>query len=248
MALLRHSRCGFLFSASRQWSKFLSVSATAQNIIPPGVPGPKSQEVFDRETKYGAHNYKPIPVALSRGKGVYVWDVEGKKYIDFLAGYSAINQGHLHPRIIQALTDQLQYITLTSRAFYNNVLGEFEEYTTKLFGYDKLLPMNTGVEGSETALKLARKWAYDVKGIPMYQAKVIFARGNFWGRSIAAVSASTDPESYGGYGPFVPGFEIVDYDNLDELEVSQVTDTTSSLVVEYNNVCWLLHCLCLSGL
>lgn len=230
MALLKRSRCVFFFSGVRQWSKFLSVSASALSIVPPGVPGPKSHEVFDRETKYGAHNYKPIPVALSHGKGMYVWDVEGKKYMDFLAGYSAINQGHLHPKIVKALTDQLEHLSLTSRAFYNNVLGEFEEYTTKLFGYDKLLPMNTGVEGSETAVKLARKWAYEVKGVPMYQAKVIFARGNFWGRSIAAVSSSTDPECYGGFGPYVPGFEIIDYDNLDELEVSQVTDVIVSVL------------------
>ena len=185
----------------------------------PGPPGEKSQAIFDREAKYGAHNYAPLPVALAKGEGVFVWDIEGKKYFDFMSGYSSLNQGHRHPKITQALKDQADTLTLTSRAFYNDALGEFEEYATKLFGYDKLLPMNTGVEASETAVKLARRWAYDVKGVPRYQAKVVFAAGNFMGRSIAAVSASTDPESYGGYGPFVPGFEAIEFDNLQELEV-----------------------------
>jgi ornithine--oxo-acid transaminase len=188
----------------------------------PGPPGEKSQAIFDREAKYGAHNYAPLPVALAKGEGVYVWDVEGKKYFDFMSGYSSLNQGHRHPKIIQALKDQADTLTLTSRAFYNDALGEFEEYATKLFGYDKLLPMNTGVEAAETAVKLARRWAYDVKGVPRYQAKVVFAVGNFMGRSIAAVSASTDPESYGGYGPFVPGFQTVEFDNLQELEVRKI--------------------------
>lgn len=185
----------------------------------PGPPGEKSQTIFDREAKYGAHNYAPLPVALAKGEGVFVWDVEGKKYYDFMSGYSSLNQGHRHPKIIQALKEQADTLTLTSRAFYNDALGEFEEYATKLFGYDKLLPMNTGVEASETSLKLARRWAYDVKGVPRYRAKVVFAAGNFMGRSIAAVSASTDPESYGGYGPFVPGFQAIEFDNLQELEV-----------------------------
>ena len=189
-------------------------------ISPPGPPGKKSEEIFDREKKYGAWNYKPLPVALCKAEGVYVWDVEGKQYFDFLSGYSAVNQGHRHPRIVEALRKQLDQLTLTARAFYNDALGEFEEYTTKLFGYDKLLPMNTGVEGSETSVKLARRWAYDVKGVPRYQAKIVFPRGNFWGRSIAAVSSSTDPDSYSGFGPFVPGFEVIEYDDLEELEVS----------------------------
>lgn len=179
--------------------------------------------IFERENKYGAHNYAPLPVALCRGEGVFVWDVEGKRYFDFLSGYSALNQGHRHPRIIKALKEQADKLTLTSRAFYNDALGEFEEYATNLFGYNKLLPMNSGVEAAETSVKLARRWAYDVKGVPHNQAKVVFAVGNFWGRSIAAVSSSTDPESYEGYGPFVPNFETVEYDNLVELEVCSLS-------------------------
>ena len=178
-----------------------------------------TQAVIDREDSYGAHNYAPFPVALCRGEGVHVWDVKGKKYWDFMSGYSSLNQGHRHPRIIKAMKDQLDKLTLTSRAFYNDALGEFEEYTTKLFGYDKLLPMNSGVEGSETSVKLARRWGYDVKRIPANQAKIVFARGNFWGRSIAAISSSTIPENYEGFGPFVPNFLTVDFDNLNALEV-----------------------------
>ena len=194
----------------------------------PGPPGPKSESVFNKELEFGAHNYAPLPVALCKGEGVFVWDVEGKRYLDFLSGYSALNQGHRHPRIVQALKDQLDRLTLTSRAFYNDALGEFAEYTTKLFGYDKLLPMNGGVEAAETAVKLARRWAYDVKGVPQDRATMVFARGNFWGRSIAAISASTDPESYGGFGPFVPGFETIDFDNLKQLEVGIVFIILSS--------------------
>ena len=215
--------CRLLSLSTRRWSSTgTRPSATSEITSVPGPPGAKSQAVFDREDKYGAHNYAPLPVALSRGEGVFVWDVEGNQYYDFMSGYSALNQGHRHPRIIQALKDQADLLTLTSRAFYNDVLGEFEEYATKLFGYDKLLPMNTGVEASETAIKLARRWAYDVKGVPQYQAKVVFAANNFLGRSIAAVSASTDPESYGGYGPFVPGFQAIEFDNIDELEVRRL--------------------------
>lgn len=177
-----------------------------------------SQDVFQREDKYGAHNYHPIPVAIDRAKGVFVWDVEGKRYYDFLSAYSAVNQGHCHPKIIDALKKQVDRVTLTSRAFYNTSLGEFEEYITKLFGYDKVLPMNTGVEADETACKLARKWGYLVKGVPNNQAKIIFAEGNFHGRTLAAVSASTDPSSYGGFGPLMPGFEIVEYNNLEALK------------------------------
>uniref|UniRef100_A0A336MRX1 Ornithine aminotransferase n=1 Tax=Culicoides sonorensis TaxID=179676 RepID=A0A336MRX1_CULSO len=178
----------------------------------------KSQAIFDREDKYGAHNYHPIPVALSEGKGVFLYDVEGKRYYDFLSAYSAVNQGHCHPKIIQTLKEQAERLTLTSRAFYSDVLGEYEEYITNLLGYDKVLPMNTGVEAGETACKLARKWGYMVKKIPENQAKIIFAGGNFWGRSLAAVSASTDPSSYSGFGPFMPGFKKIPYDNIEELE------------------------------
>lgn len=185
----------------------------------PGPPGPKSEAIFEKEKQFGAHNYAPLPVALCKGEGSYVWDVDGKQYLDFMSAYSAVNQGHRHPRIVRALKEQADKLTLTSRAFYNDALCEFEEYTTKLFGYDKLLPMNTGVEAADTSVKLARRWAYDVKGVPRYQAKVVFAEGNFWGRSIAAVSASTDPSSYTGYGPFVPNFVTIPFDNLKELEV-----------------------------
>ncbi len=181
-----------------------------------------SEEVFAREDKYGAHNYLPIPAALCKGEGVFVWDVEGRRYFDYLSGYSALNQGHRHPKIIAALKEQLDLLTLTSRAFFNDALGEFEEYATKLFGFDKLLPMNTGVEAWETAVKLARRWGYECKNIPPYQAKVIFAEGNFHGRSLAAITASTDRESYAGFGPFVPNFITVPFDNLDALEVSCV--------------------------
>jgi ornithine--oxo-acid transaminase len=183
-----------------------------------------SQQVFEREEKYGAHNYHPIPVALSRGKGVHVWDVEGRKYYDFLSAYSAVNQGHCHPVIVNALKEQSEILTLTSRAFYSSALGEFEEYITKMFGYDKVLPMNTGVEACETACKLARKWAYTVKNIPEYEAKIIFADGNFWGRTLAAISASTDPSSYGGFGPFMPGFETIPYNDLKSLEEKLTSD------------------------
>lgn len=187
---------------------------------------------MDLENNFGAHNYHPIPVVLERGEGVYVWDVEGKKYFDFLAAYSAVNQGHCHPRIIKALTAQAQKLTLTSRAFYNSVLGEYEQYITSYFGYDKVLPMNTGVEGGETALKLARRWAYDVKGVKENQAKMVFAKGNFWGRTLAAISSSNDPSSYTGFGPFLPGYELVDYNDLKALENAIKDPNTAAFMVE----------------
>ena len=179
-----------------------------------------SQEIIDRQSKYCAHIYAPFSVAMCKGEGVYLWDVEGRRYIDCLAGYLAVNQGHRHPRIIKAMREQLERVTLTSSAVYNDAVGEFAEYATSLFGYDKLLAMNTGVEAVETAVKLARRWGYDVKGIPRYQAKVLFAEGNFHGRSLMAVSASTDPESYSGYGPFIPNILTIPYDDLPALEVS----------------------------
>ncbi len=178
----------------------------------------QSQDYIELENQYGAHNYHPLPVVLSKGEGVFVWDVEGKMYFDFLAAYSAVNQGHCHPRILDALHSQSQRITLTSRAFHNDQLGPFEKYITELLGFDRVLPMNTGVEGGETAIKLARKWGYTVKGIPANQAKVVFATGNFWGRTIAAISSSQDPDSYGDFGPFVPGFEVVPYNDLEALD------------------------------
>ncbi|KAJ4435860.1 hypothetical protein ANN_18480 [Periplaneta americana] len=177
-----------------------------------------SQDVFDREDKYGAHNYHPLPVALCRGEGVFMWDVEGRKYYDFLSAYSAVNQGHCHPKIVSALKKQADVLTLTSRAFYSDVLGEYEEIITKMFGYDKVLPMNTGVEGGETACKLARKWGYSKKKIPENQAKIVFVEGNFWGRTLSAISSSTDPTSYAGFGPFMPGFNIIPYNDLKALD------------------------------
>ena len=187
-----------------------------------------SQEVFDKEKQYGANNYESIPVALIEGEGVFVWDVEGKRYFDFLSAYSAVNQGHRHPKIVQALKSQLDRLTLTSRAFYNDALGDYSEYATRLFGYDRLLPMNTGVESGETAIKLARRWGYDVKGIPRNEAKVVFAENNFWGRTLAAVSSSTDPSAYEGYGPYMPGFVMIPYDNLTALEVKLLVISKSN--------------------
>lgn len=183
-----------------------------------------AMQIIDREEKYGAHNYAPLPVVLEKGRGIYMWDVDGKKYFDFLSGYSAVNQGHCHPKIIDAMTTQAKKLTLTSRAFFNDVLGEFEEYITKLLGYDKVLPMNTGVEGGETAIKLARRWGYDVKGVPNNQAKILFAANNFWGRTTSAVSSSTDPDSYSGFGPFMPGFEIIPYNDVDALRQKLESD------------------------
>ena len=170
------------------------------------------------EAKYGAHNYKPLPVVLERGSGVFLWDVNGKKYYDFLSAYSAVNQGHCHPKIISALNEQSNKLTLTSRAFYNNILGNYEKFLTDLFHYDKSLPMNSGVEAGETAVKLARKWGYEKKGIKKNAAKIVFPEGNFWGRTLAAISSSTDPVSYNGFGPYMPGYEIIPYNNLNALE------------------------------
>jgi ornithine--oxo-acid transaminase len=184
------------------------------------------------EDQFGAHNYHPVPVVLEKGEGVFLYDVDGKRYFDFLSGYSAVNQGHCHPAIIKALTDQAQKLTLTSRAFYNNLLGEYEKYITEYFGYEKVLPMNTGVEGGETAIKLARRWGYAVKGIPENQAKVIFAQGNFWGRTLAAISSSTDPSSYNGFGPFMPGFGLIPYNDLAALETALQDPNVAAYMVE----------------
>lgn len=177
-----------------------------------------TQLAMELEGKYGAHNYKPMPVVLAKGEGVYVWDVEGKRYLDFLSAYSAVSQGHCHPKIIAAMIEQAQKLTLTSRAFYSNKLGECEKFLCEYFGYDKVLMMNSGVEGGETALKLTRKWAYKVKGIAPNKAKTVYASGNFWGRTLAAISSSTDPSSTDDYGPFLPGFLIIPYDDLEALE------------------------------
>ena len=177
-----------------------------------------AQEFMDREARYGAHNYHPLPVVLQRGEGIYVWDTDGKRYFDFLSAYSAVNQGHCHPKIVKAMTDQAQKLALTSRAFYNDVLGEWEEFVTRYFGYDKVLPMNTGAEADETALKLCRKWAYMRKGVADGKAKIIVCDGNFHGRTITIVSLSNDPESYGGYGSFTPGFIRIPYNDIPALE------------------------------
>lgn len=178
----------------------------------------KSEQAINLENEFGAFNYKPLPVVLEKGEGVFVWDVEGNRYYDFLSAYSAVNQGHCHPKIIKALTDQATRLTLTSRAFHNDVLGEYEKYICEYFGYDRVLPMNSGVEGGETAVKLARHWGYQVKGIPSNQAKIIFVEGNFWGRTLAAISSSTDPDCTTDFGPFMPGYEIIPYNDLDALE------------------------------
>lgn len=189
-------------------------------------------EYMHREAVYGAHNYHPLPVVLERGEGAYVWDVDGKRYFDFLSAYSAVNQGHCHPKIIKALTEQAQKLTLTSRAFYNNLLGEFEEYITRLFKYDKVLPMNSGAEADETALKLCRKWAYTRKGIPENEAKIIVCEGNFHGRTITIVSMSTDPDSYGGFGPYTPGFIKIPYNSINALTEALKTPNVAGFLVE----------------
>ena len=191
-----------------------------------------SSEAINLENQYGAHNYHSLPVVLSKGKGIYVWDVEGKKYFDFLSAYSAVNQGHCHPKIINSLIKQSKILTLTSRAFYNDVLGEYEEYVTKYFNYDKVLPMNTGVEGGETANKLARKWGYLIKGIEENKAKIIFANGNFWGRTLAAISSSNDPLLYKDFGPFMPGYELVPYNDLNSLEEAFQDSNVCAFMVE----------------
>ncbi|MEN8122831.1 MAG: ornithine--oxo-acid transaminase [Bacteroidota bacterium] len=191
-----------------------------------------SQDYMQREDQYGAHNYHPLPVVLEKGEGIFVWDVEGKKYFDFLSAYSAVNQGHCHPRIIEAMTEQAKKLTLTSRAFYNDVLGEFEEYITKFFGYDKVLPMNTGAEADETAIKLCRKWAYTKKGVPENQAKIIVCEDNFHGRTTTIVSFSTDPVAKNGFGPFTPGFVTIPYNDLAALEKALEDPNVAGFLVE----------------
>lgn len=191
-----------------------------------------SNDYMAREDKYGAHNYHPLPVVLEKGEGIFLWGVDGKRYYDFLSAYSAVNQGHCHPKIVKALCDQAQTLTLTSRAFYNNVLGEYEEFITKYFGYDKVLPMNTGAEADETALKLCRKWAYTKKGIKEGQAKIIVCEDNFHGRTITIVSMSTDPDSYGGFGPFTPGFVKIPYNDIAALERELQDPNVAGFLVE----------------
>ena len=191
-----------------------------------------SKDYMAKENNFGAHNYHPIPVVLSKGEGIFVWDVEGKKYFDFLAAYSAVNQGHCHPKIVNALTEQANTLALTSRAFYNNVLGDWEEYMTKLFGYDRMLPMNSGAEADETALKLIRKWAYKVKGVPANEAKIVVCDGNFHGRTITIISMSSDPDAYNDYGPYTPGFVNIPYNDLDRLEEALKDTNVAGFLLE----------------
>jgi len=191
-----------------------------------------SAEAIALEEHYGAHNYHPLPVVLTRGEGAYVWDVEGRRYLDCLAAYSAVNQGHCHPRLVEVMREQAGRLTLTSRAFHNDLLGKYEEYICQFFGYERVLPMNTGVEAGETAIKLARKWAYEVKGVPDGRARVVFADNNFWGRTLAAVSSSSDPETYTHFGPYMPGFERIPYNDLDALEEAISDPDTAAFMVE----------------
>ena len=195
---------------------------------------PNAQKFIDLEDRYGAHNYHPLPVVLAKGKGPFVWDVDGKRYFDFLSAYSAVNQGHCHPKIVKALCDQAQELCLTSRAFYNDCLGPYEKFATEFFGYDKLLPMNSGAEAVETALKLARRWGYKVKGIPENEALIVVCNGNFHGRTITIVTMSSDPESYGQYGPFTPGFIQIPYDDTEALAkvLDEKGDKICAMLVE----------------
>ncbi len=191
-----------------------------------------SAKAIELEDKYGAHNYHPLPVVLAKGEGALVWDIEGKQYFDFLSAYSAVNQGHCHPKIVGAMVEQAQTLTLTSRAFYNNILGLYEKYITEYFGYDKVLPMNSGAEADETALKLCRKWAYKVKGVEDGKAKIIVCEGNFHGRTITIISMSTDPDSYAGFGPFTPGFITIPYNDLAALENALADKDVAGFLVE----------------
>lgn len=191
-----------------------------------------SESYMEREDRFGAHNYHPLPVVLDRGEGVYVWDVEGKKYFDFLSAYSALNQGHNHPKIVEALITQVKKLSLSSRAFYNSCLGEYEEFITRYFGFDKVLPMNTGAEGVETAMKLARRWSYVKKDVPENEAKIIVCEGNFHGRTISVISASTDPDSYGRFGPFTPGFIKIPYNDLTALEEAVKDPHVAAFLIE----------------
>lgn len=191
-----------------------------------------TKDYMDREARYGAHNYHPLPVVLDRGEGIYVWDIDGKCYFDFLSSYSAVNQGHCHPKIIEALTGQAKKLTLISRAFYSTSLGEWEEFVTRFFGYDKVLPMNTGAEANETAIKLCRKWAYTKKGIAENRAKIIVCDGNFHGRTVTMVSLSSDPDSYGGFGPFTPGFVKIPYNDIEALKDALADPDVAGFLVE----------------
>lgn len=208
------------------------VTPHAVRQAPTTLPPIESATAMQLEERHGAHNYHPLPVVIARGEGVHVWDCEGRRYYDFLSAYSALNHGHCHPRLVQVLQEQAARLTLTSRAFHNDVLGQFERTITDLFGYDKVLPMNTGVEGGETAVKLCRKWAYQKKGIPRYEAKILFARNNFWGRTLAAISTSADPAARDDFGPYMPGFEVIPYDDLEALEAACQDPHVAGFMVE----------------
>jgi len=191
-----------------------------------------SSEAMELEHKYGAHNYHPLPVVLSRGEGVFLWNPEGERFFDCLSAYSAVNQGHCHPRLVKVMSEQAARLTLTSRAFYSDALGEFCQYATEYFGYDRVLPMNTGVEGGETAVKLARRWGYLEKGIPDEQARVVFVEGNFWGRTLSAISTSTDPTCKAGFGPYMPGFDVIPYDDVPALEKALANPNVCAFMFE----------------
>lgn len=226
-------------SSSSSAQAVSGVRALSTRLMPNVKSEPKTawttQMVIDREDRHGAHNYKSLPVALTRGEGVFVWDVEGKRYYDFLSAYSAVNQGHCHPKIVDAMISQCQRLPLTSRAFFNDVLGEYAELITTMFGYDKVLPMNSGVEAAETAIKMARRWGYVEKGIPENQAKVIFAKRNYFGRTLAAISISSDEGAFEGFGPYMPGFDAVEYNDIPALEVSlEVNDDLRRIFTKWN--------------
>lgn len=191
-----------------------------------------SQEAIELEERYGAHNYHPLPVVLSRGEGIYLWSPEGERFIDCLSAYSAVNQGHCHPRLVKVMTEQISRLTLVSRAFHSDILGEYCQYITEFFGYDRVLPMNTGVEGGETAVKLARRWGYLHKGIPDQMARIVFMEGNFWGRTLSAISSSTDPTCRDGFGPYMPGFDIIPYDDVEALEKALANPHVAAVMLE----------------
>lgn len=218
-------------SLSRRLSSFSPLLRSLTSSSPDHL-SPAAASFIQLERKHGAFNYHPLPVVLSRGQGTRVWDIDGREYLDFLSAYSAVNQGHCHPHILAALSSQAATLTLTSRAFHNNLLGRFQQTLCETFGYERVLPMNTGVEGGETAVKLARRWGYEVKRIADGRARVVFARDNFWGRSIAAVSSSTDPVCRKGFGPYVPGFDLIDYDDLEELERAVAHPDVCAFMVE----------------
>ncbi|KAL7579625.1 hypothetical protein ACA910_007988 [Epithemia clementina (nom. ined.)] len=226
----------FFSKAVSKWSRLCRANTSTTRLFATKIPNVSltSRHCIELENKYGAHNYHPLPVVLKEAKGTRVYDVDNREYFDFLSAYSAVNQGHRHPRIVNALIAQAQRLTLTSRAFHNDVLGEYSEYITNYFGYDRVLPMNTGVEGGETAIKLARRWGYEVKGIPENQARVLFPNQNFWGRTLAAVSSSDDPTAFQGYGPYMPGFTNVPYNDLDALEkeLEKDSDNIAAFMVE----------------